>query len=152
MIAINVNVYGINQLAEKLESIEANAKSISREVANNIFPIIKNRVHNEGKNSNDQPIGTYKNSYLELRQKKGRTADTKVIFSLTGDMENDFSVQETNDGWGLGFHRDINGKKAQGLQYGNKNLKGFGEVYKPTETEKELIVEIVTNYINDAIH
>jgi hypothetical protein len=152
MIAINVNIYGINQLTDKLDSIAENSKAISREVANKLLPIIKTRIHEQGLNSNEQQIGVYKNSYLKLRESKGRKSDSKVIFSLTGEMENDFGVHETTDGYGLGFNREINGLKAKGLQYGNKHLKGFGEVYAPTEKEKEQIVEIVTNYINDAIH
>lgn len=41
-----------------------------------------------------------------------RTADTKVILSLTRQMENDETVVKTDEGYGIGFLNPFNFKKA----------------------------------------
>lgn len=115
---------------------------------------LRRRVHVEGKKTDGNAIGTYEGKYLKLRQKKyNRTSDTKMIFSLTRQMENDLFLVagsnpedvpiKLNDGYGIGFKNPLNAKKAEGLQFGNKTLKGFGVVYKLSNEEKKLIKESV---------
>lgn len=110
---------------------------------------LRRRVHVEGKKTDGNAIGTYEGKYLKLRQKKyNRTSDTKMIFSLTRQMENDLGLCandpiKLNDGYGIGFKNPLNAKKAEGLQFGNKTLKGFGVVYKLSNEEKKLIKESV---------
>ena len=115
---------------------------------------LRRRVHVEGKKTDGSKIGTYEAKYLKKRQKKyNRTSDTKMIFSLTSQMENDLFLVagsnpedvpiKLNDGYGIGFKNPLNAKKAEGLQFGNKTLKGFGVVYKLSNEEKKLIKESV---------
>lgn len=130
---------------------------------------IKYRIHTEGLNSDNAQIGTYSSPYLKLRQSKyNRTSDTKVIFSLTRQMENDFGIVasdpiKTPTGYGLGFknnatYKDVgkgkkkgsgkvrtisNAQKAEWLQ------EKFGKVYSPTEKEKELLRKTTEQFIND---
>ena len=47
------------------------------------------------------------------RPKYNRTADTKVILSLTRQMENDMSVVATGNGYGIGYLNPDNLKKAR---------------------------------------
>ena len=46
------------------------------------------------------------------RPRYNRTADTKVILSLTRQMENDLSVVDTPTGYGIGYLNPLNLKKA----------------------------------------
>lgn len=139
-----------------------------RTAAFDVLPRIKRRIHVDGLNSKEERIGTYSNSYIKYRQKNKRGASTKVIFSLTRQMENDFSVVGGRGGsYGLGFKNKLNANKAEWLQKGSKphtvkehkrvigskkqkkevtirshtrkGTKGFGVVYKPTEKEVEVI-------------
>ena len=48
----------------------------------------------------------------EARPRYNRTADTKVVASLTRQMENDFKVIATEEGYGLGYSNPENFKKA----------------------------------------
>lgn len=48
----------------------------------------------------------------ESRRVYNRDADPKVILSLTRQMENDLSVVETPDGYGIGYLNDFNYQKA----------------------------------------
>lgn len=48
-----------------------------------------------------------------LRPKYNRTSDTKVILSLTRQMENDMSVIATGNGYGIGYNNPDNLKKGR---------------------------------------
>ena len=85
------------------------------------------------------------------RKNYNRSDDTKIIFSLTGNMESQFVVIPTAKGYGLGWLDPLNPKKAEGLQFGNKTLKGFGIVYKLTQSEKDSIQPIINDFIKDHI-
>jgi len=54
----------------------------------------------------EEKVGTARPNY-------NRTADTKVILSLTRQMENDLSVVETSGGYGIGYLNPDNLKKAR---------------------------------------
>jgi len=110
-IKTNLSEVVTNLIAQMNEQL---GRQIAREVAVSLKPIIAVRIHQEGKDASGQKIGTYKQSYLELRVNKyKRTADSTVILALTKQMENDFSVQETQLGYGLGYNNPLNYQKAQ---------------------------------------
>lgn len=105
--------------------------------------ITKNRVAT--------PYGRSKYAYLNIedraikRKSYNRTADTKKVYSLTRQMENDFSVQPTPNGYGLGFNNPFNAQKAGWVQDQDKKI-----VYRPTGSENKLIVDIAIDYVNNA--
>ena len=107
---INVVVGGLNAKL-KAAGVEGGIfkDKMIRAIASSVGGYVKRRVHQEGLNSSGTPIGSYSAQYLKRRQAKyNRTSDTKVIFSLTRQMENDFSVVaanpiKTSTGYGLGF-------------------------------------------------
>jgi hypothetical protein len=110
-IKTNLSEVVTNLIAQMNEQL---GRQIAREVAVSLKPVIAVRIHQEGKDASGEKIGTYKPSYLELRVSKyKRTADPTVILSLTKQMENDFSVQETQLGYGLGYNNPLNYQKAQ---------------------------------------
>ena len=119
-IKTNLSEVLTNLIAQMNEQL---GRQIAREVAVSLKPVIAVRIHQEGKDANGDQIGTYKPSYLELRTKKyKRTADPTVILSLTKQMENDFSVQETQLGYGLGYNNPFNYQKAQWNELNFKRL------------------------------
>lgn len=74
----------------------------------------------KGKNSifstkTQQPIKVKpgKQTAGSLRPRYNRTSDTKVILSLTRQMENDMSVVATGKGYGIGYNNPDNLKKAR---------------------------------------
>ena len=110
-IKTNLSEVVTNLIAQMNEQL---GRQIAREVAVSLKPVIAVRIHQEGKDASGEKIGTYKPSYLELRVNKyKRTADPTVILSLTKQMENDFSVQETPLGYGLGYNNTLNYDKAK---------------------------------------
>ena len=110
-IKTNLSDVVTNLIAQMNEQL---GRQIAREVAVSLKPVIAVRIHQEGKDASGNQIGTYKPSYLELRVNKyKRTADPMVILSLTKLMEKDFTVQETQLGYGLGYNNPLNYQKAQ---------------------------------------
>lgn len=149
-----------------------------REVATSMLPVVKDRIHTDGKAADGTQIGTYSKGYMavrtgvyqsngkitkgknkgetrnvgvftkgknkgEERPKYNRTSDTKVVASLTRQMESDFSVQATSEGYGLGFNNDENFNKSQYVEATYKK-----KIYGLTDTEKEQAVEVAGNYTN----
>lgn len=94
------------------------------------------------KDSGNYTKGKHKGS---PRPKYNRTADTTVIGSLTREMENDMVAIPTDQGYGIGYTREDNLKKAQYLDatYEKKILT------KLTEGEEELAHQIAADYVED---
>lgn len=114
------------------------AETVMRTVSISMLPVIKERIHVEGKAASGNSIGTYTNAYLKLRQTKlNRTADSDVILSATRQMENDFTVVATAKGYGLGYNNSLNFDKAKWLE--DKYKK---KVFGLTEAEREQVLEV----------
>lgn len=183
--AISIRV-DVNKLIADLGG-KIDGNEIARFVAVSMLPVVKDRIHTEGKAADDSQIGTYSPGYMVVRTgayqnadrvKKGkskgdlknsgtytkgfdtkvfgtivdetsktgkarpnynRTSDTKVILSLTRQMENDFSVIDLNNGWGLGYKNGFNYEKSQWAEEKYKK-----KIFSLSEKEFELATEIAT--------
>lgn len=164
----------MGKLTAQLKSI-ADPNGVQRDkllrtLATTVGAEIKYRVHTKGLNSENNQIGTYSSPYLKLRQSKyNRTSESKVIFSLTRQMENDFGIVasdpiKTSTGYGLGFknnatYKDVaKGKKNKGKVRTISNAQKaewlqekFGKVYSPTKNEEELLRKTAEQFIKDLI-
>lgn len=83
----------------------------------------------------------------ESRPNFNRTADSKVILSLTRQMESDFSVQATEKGYGLGFNNSLNFDKSQWVEATYKK-----PIYPLTSSEKEQVIEIASTFTNNRLN
>lgn len=167
-----------------------------REIAVSMLPVVKERIHVQGKATDNSQIGTYSEGYMTLRtgayqnadkktkgKEKGklknsgtytdrviylnkktgifhgedkvgksreqyhRTADTKVILSLTRQMESDFSVQATEKGYGLGYNNSLNYDKSQWAESTYKK-----KIFSLSDSEKELVIEIANTFTNNTLN
>ena len=155
-----------SNLTEVTSSLVGRLKSINddgsptrdlmlRTIALDTVANMKQRIHVDGKNSADQPIGEYTNAYLKKRKENNRGTNKKVIFSLTRQMENDFSIVGGNGatGYGLGFKNTDNANKAEWLQRNTRYKSGgFGDVYKPTQFEVEHMRVVAEQFITDLLN
>lgn len=87
------------------------------------------------------------------RPNYNRTSDTKIIVSLTRQLENDWSVIATEKGYGIGFLNQFNLQKARWVEEG----QGTGpenprEIFSLTKAEQEFAVEEINRRIDDAIN
>jgi hypothetical protein len=119
-----------------------------RPVAIETIPNMTQRIHQEGKASDGSQIGTYSNPYLKQRVNNyKRSADTKIIVSLTRQLENNWSVLETSNGYGIGFTNPFNADKLRWVE------EGKGKVISELTTAEldyafERILELTANAFN----
>lgn len=60
MISVKINTNSLASLAKKVESVALNAQNnVIRIVANSMLPIIRDRIHDEGKAADESKIGDY---------------------------------------------------------------------------------------------
>lgn len=81
------------------------------------------------------------NSKGSLRHNYNRTADTKVILSLTRQMENDWSLVEGTDDYGLGFKSPTNYQKSIWCEETYKK-----PIYQLTQQEKEIVSNVAKGF------
>lgn len=147
MITIKSNIGAVTEeLKAKLLKL-ADKENIPRQLSFDTIDLMTNRIHIEGKAANEQQIGTYNKSYLKIRENKyNRSSDTKIIVSLTRQLENDWSVIATNRGYGVGFKNSFNLQKARWVEE-NKGKIIFS--LSPSEENKlsEIVEEIVNNVL-----
>lgn len=81
------------------------------------------------------------------RPKYNRSSDTKVIISLTRQLENDWSVLEgPNNGYAVGFLNELNFKKARWVEDTYNKV-----IFYPSATEIKYITERLNELVNAAI-
>lgn len=144
---IRTNISIVSDSIRKKLNILNDREYLLRPVAFDVITLMTERIHGEGKASNDTPIGDYSSNYLQLRQKKfKRSADTKIIVSLTRQLENDWSVIATDKGYGIGFLNPLNFQKA-GWVEDNKDKV----IFKLSKKEKEYAQKRLQELVQDAL-
>jgi hypothetical protein len=158
MISYTSNISQVVRLQVNKLNDFAQGDQLLRTIAYAVLPELKKRVHVEGKDSSGNQIGTYSAPYMVLRTgaykkadkvrpKYNRTADTKVIASLTRQMENDLSVIPVGKGYGIGYNNPLNYQKSQWVEQTYKK-----RIWGLTEGEKQLTVTVANEFISNAFH
>jgi phage gpG-like protein len=135
----------IGQLKRKLEILR-DREYLLRPVAIELIPEMTQRIHQEGKASDGGQIGTYSNSYLKQRERNKRGADTKVIVSLTRQLENDWAVVPTEKGYGIGFNNPLNVQKMRWVEANKKKV-----IANLSENERRYAIERINELVNAAL-
>ena len=143
-----------------------------RTLATNQRAAMKVRIHVDGLDANDKQIGTYSKGYMAVRTgsfknakktksgklkdagvntktgkdrpKYNRTSDTKVVASLTRQMENDMVVVATAKGYGIGYNNSENYKKAGYVEATYKK-----PIFKVSPREREMLIRTAQEVIRD---
>lgn len=147
-IKINTNITQVTaDIRSRIEKLK-DAEYLLRPVCFDLIDLMTKRIHIDGKASDDGPIGTYNNSYLKLRQKKfQRTSDTKIIVSLTRQLENDWSVIATPTGYAIGFLNSFNLQKARWVE----EIKGK-TIFSLTGSETQYAIDLINDLTNKALN
>lgn len=131
----------LNTVNMKLSALDI--KRMTNIQATTLMAVMRDRIHVQGRDSNGAPIGVYTPRYIKYSRKKaGRGTDSKVILSLTRQMENGYILVELQNGTGIGFstHEDFH-KAGWCEETYNK------PIFKPTAEEKEMVNQIAEEYI-----
>lgn len=133
------------EIREKLRLL-ADKENIPRVLAFDTIDLMTKRIHVDGVAADGGQIGTYSKGYLALRQRKhNRSADSKIIVSLTRQLENNWSVIATPRGSGVGFLNPFNLQKARWVE-GVKDKV----IFSLTKSEENFITETVTELVENA--
>lgn len=147
MASINIksNIGAVTaEIARKLAAL-ADKEYMPRILSFDLIDQMTKRIHIDGGASDGGQIGTYSKDYLSLRQRKfNRSKDTKVIVSLTRQLENGWSVIATASGYGIGFLNSLNFNKARWVE-AIKDKAIFSLSPKEMNYVNETIQELTTN-------
>lgn len=130
-LSIKISSQGFQNIANRVLSL-TDRQALLRPVAFDVIALMTERIHDQGKAADGSQIGEYSNSYLKLREKNKRGPDKKIIVSLTRQLENDWSVIPTQNGYGIGFKNPFNKQKAIWVEE-QKDKK----IFKLSESEKQ---------------
>jgi hypothetical protein len=136
---------GINNKLKGLEPGGAGADKVLRAVSFTVSREMGVRIHEDGQKSDSSPIGNYTTNYLKRRQQSpyNRTSSNKIILSLTGQMESDFTAMPiSNNRYGIGFKNNYNADKAEWAQ------ERFGKIYNVTDDERKSVSIVGTAAVN----
>lgn len=144
-ITIKTNLPEVSEkLLSKIKKLQ-DKQYLIRPICVDLIDLMTKRIHIDGLASDENEIGTYNPQYLKLRQKKyKRTADKKIIVSLTRQLENDWSVIATKSGYGIGFKNKFNLQKARWVEQG-KDMKIFSLSASELQHSKVLLNELAHN-------
>jgi len=148
MITVKSNIKLVaGRIKQQLEQLK-NKEYLLRPVAIEVIPMMTERIHQKGEASDEGQIGSYSNSYLKLRQNKyKRDASNKVIVSLTRQLENDWAVIATQNGYGIGFTNQFNLQKARWVE-GNKGKT----IFSLSKTEQDYAIDRINELVSDALN
>jgi hypothetical protein len=105
---------------------------VSRAAALAVLPEMRERIHVKGLKTNGQEIGTYSSSYMKVRERFNRTADTSVVASLTRMLENGYTLKPSENGYTIGNTSEYNDEKIKHL------TEKYGDIWQLTEGEYEV--------------
>lgn len=135
----------LNTVNLKLTSLDIDR--MTREQATTLRALMRIRIHEEGKDSNGTPIGTYTPAYIKYtRAKAGRGTDNKVILSLTRAMEQSMELYPITNGTGIGFSTQENWQKAKWCEETYQK-----KIYAPTAEERDVCKAVAQDYIKNHI-
>ncbi len=148
MITVRTNINLVSgKIAEQLRKIK-DREYLLRPIAFDVITLMTERIHTDGNDSKGEPIGSYSSEYLKRRQSKtyNRTADKKIIVSLTRQLENDWSVIATQKGYGIGFLNSHNLDKARWVEENKGKI-----IFNLSEKERDYAIEKLNQLIADAL-
>lgn len=147
MASIQSNIGEVTgNIEEKIKKL-GDKEYIPRTLSFDLIDLMTKRIHIDGVAADGSQIGTYNKDYLSLRRRKfNRSADSKIIVSLTRQLENDWNVIATDDGYGIGFLNSHNFDKARWVEQ-NKGKK----IFSLSATEQQYVNDTVDQLVKDAL-
>lgn len=138
-ISVNTNLKQVNDVIQERIKAIANPETVLRPLCFDLIDLMTKRIHIDGLAADGGAIGTYSKGYLRLRQTKyNRTAENKVIVSLTRQLENNWSVIATPKGYGIGFLNPFNYQKARWVEAQKKK-----EIFSLTTSERDYAIAFI---------
>jgi len=147
MASVSINIEELTgKIKEKIAKL-GDKEYIPRTLSFDLIDLMTKRIHIDGISADGSAIGTYNKSYLSLRQRKySRNSDSKIIVSLTRQLENDWSVISTDHGYGIGFLNPFNFQKARWVEANKGKI-----IFSLSQAEQQYVNDTVTQLTKDAL-
>ncbi len=146
MVTVTTNISAVIDKIKSNFELLKDREYLLRPLAIETIPNMKERIHKEGKASDGEQIGTYSTGYMRTRAENNRSKDTKIIVSLTRQLENDWSLLGTATGYGIGFNNPFNREKAGWVEDQKGKI-----IFNLASAEKDYIKERLQELVNGAI-
>ena len=147
MATVKTNIDKVMQkIASKFDLLK-DREYFLRPLAIETIPNMKERIHRDGKATDGGAIGTYSSGYMRERERNNRSKDTKIIVSLTRQLENDWAVIGTSRGYGIGFNNVFNAQKSRWVEEIKKRI-----IFNLSAEEQEYIRLRITELTDAAFN
>jgi hypothetical protein len=116
------------------------------------FKFGKSTIDSKGKKKKGKPIKSlyFPEGYAQLKTKTSATLPLQLTGKLAGGF---FQSEVIKDGLSVSVTLpDSEVDKADGLQFGNRNFKGYGVIFQPTDMEQEEFLLLHGQYVVDVIN
>lgn len=146
---VTTNIGEVSRIVvERLKKLQ-DKEYLLRPVCFGLIDKMTQRIHMDGKGSDNAPIGNYSTEYLKRRQRKplNRTGDSKIVVSATRQLENDWNVIATDKGYAIGFLNEFNLQKARWVEE-QKDKK----IFSLSEDEQSYAVDYLNELTSDALN
>jgi len=151
MATVNIDTSGFEKDLQKIKDGLSDKESLLRPVCVELSGIMNDRIHEQGQASDGSKIGSYKNSYLKMRQKFNHSpTESDVILVLTRKLSNSWGAFATDKGYAVGFTDEgIGVTSLKKIQFAEEHFgKKIGDMTKEEETYaferlNELSTEII---------
>lgn len=144
-VTIKSNIVHVGQqIRDKLGALTD--ETILRPVMFGLVDLMTQRIHIEGEDSSGNQIGTYSKGYLRTRAKANRKEGSKVVISLTRQLENAWTVEATPKGYGIGFLNQHNYDKSQWVEATYKK-----PIFELTQKEREYAVDYISDLVKEKL-
>lgn len=147
-ITIKTNISQVTAVIQgKLNKLR-DREYLLRPVAFGVLDLITKRIHIDGIASDGNQIGTYSSGYLRgLRKQNNRGDSSRVIISLTRQLENNYAVIATGPkGYGIGFLNPFNFQKSYWVEVTYKK-----PIFRTTKSEHDYAIQYINDLVNDAL-
>lgn len=146
MVAVNIDLSQFSATLKASLQKLADPEYLLRPVCLDLIDLMTKRIHQDGNDSTDSPIGTYNKQYLRLRELHyQRSSDPTIIVSLTRQLENDWSVIPTDNGYGVGFKNPLNYQKARWVE-----VRKLKEIFSLSPSEEAYVEKKLSTLISQA--
>lgn len=152
MISITTDFSALLTLLNNAKEYKASINNQIKELATTLIPIIRNRVHVEGKLANGNNIGTYNDDYLKRREKRGRNEGNKVVLSFNRNLENSLKAIADRETWGIGVvgEESEEGSPIAMIELVKILEEKYGVFYGLSDEEKKQAKEFINNGLVEA--
>ena len=136
MATVNIDYSQFSDDLNKIKESLSDKEAFLRPMAVELSGIMNNRIHEEGKASDDTEIGQYKTSYLKMREAfQHPRSERKVVLVLTRKLSNSWGAFATDKGYAVGFTDEGTGVTSlKKIQYAEEHFgKKIGDMTKEEE-------------------